>query len=200
MGAIDYRSVAVLLIDVQTGFLELCGDTRDPLIRKTERLLFLAELLDLPVVATKEVPLATKGELPGRIQAALPATARTFTKATFDCMSEPAIRAHLTQLGRETVVVAGGETDVCVLLSVLSLLDAGYLVHLMEDCLFTSTPAPEPAIARMRHAGAAPSSVKTLGFELTRTVDRSAWPASWVQKLAEQPHLFPAPDDLSADQ
>ena len=102
----------------------------------------------------------------------------------------------MAALGRRTVAVAGSETDVCVLFTVLGLLRNGYRVLLLEDCLFTSEPDPGAALARMRAAGAIPCTFKTLAYELTSTVDRSAWPATWVERLAAHPDWFRPPEDL----
>ena len=62
--------------------------------------------------------------------------------------------------------MAGAETDVCILQSVLGLLREGYEVYLLEDCLFSSESAPEPAIARMRQAGARPCTYKSFYYEV----------------------------------
>ena len=48
----------------------------------------------------------------------------------------------------------------------------------------------------MYAAGATPTTVKTLSYQLTETVDRAAWPARWRERLAARPELFPPPEDL----
>lgn len=194
-----HEDLVVLLVDAQHGFLDvMCGD-RARLEARLVRLARLAHWLDLPVAATHESPRAAKGDLPDALQAALGEGTERIRKTTFDAMAEPALPALLGRLGRSTVAVAGAETDVCVLLTVQGLLAAGYRVHLLEDCLFTSTPDPSAALARMRAAGAVPTTLKTLLFELTATVDREAWPAPWRERLKADPMLFPEPDDLAPE-
>ena len=193
-----HEDLALLLIDVQAGFLEL-GSGSEALVERLVRLMHVAELLALPVIATREVPIEAKGDLPKALAEALPAHALLLTKATFNALGEPTVRRALTSLGRKTVAVAGGETDVCVVLTVLALREAGYEVFLLEDCLFTATEDPGAAVARMRTAGAVPTTLKTLAFELTETVDRTRWPEAWRERLAERPHLFPPPEDLAPD-
>ncbi len=68
------------------------------------------------------------------------------------------------------IAVAGGETDDCVLQSVLELIETGQQVFLLEDALFSSEPNVGPAIRRMESAGAIPATVKTLNNELRRSV------------------------------
>lgn len=188
----------VLLVDVQPAFLAVMHGDAEPVLARIEGLLRLARLADLPVFATLERPVGAKGALPERVEAAMPESARRFEKSTFDCMGEPAIRAALASSGWGTVALAGAETDVCVLQSVLGLLSAGYDVRLLEDCVFTSDVDPGAALRRMERAGAIPCTFKSFAYEVTATVDRARWPEAWRQRLAADPGLFPPPEDLPA--
>ena len=125
-----------------------------------------AKMVSMPVIATFE---QGKGELPEGLE--LPPQTQRFEKTHFDANRVPAIRETLA--GHKSWAVAGAETDVCVLQSVLGLLGHDHEVRLLEDCLFTSEANPEPAIARMRAAGAIPCTFKTLAYEIIGTVDRS---------------------------
>ncbi len=183
---------AVLLVDAQTHFLEMMHGAQEPVLARMERLVRFAELLDLPVVVTLEHPVEEKGGLPERLESALPKTTRRFVKTSFDCMAEEPIRKALD---RPCVAVAGGETDVCILQSVLALLDAGYRVFLLEDCLFSSEPDVGPALRRMEAAGALPATFKSFAYELLAKVE-AAWPEKWRERLAQRPELFPPPEDL----
>ena len=78
--------------------------------------------------------------------------------------------ADIAGMARSQIAVAGGETDVCVLQSVLGLLALGKQVFLLEDALFSSERHVGPALRRMAAAGAIPSTVKTLNYELRRSV------------------------------
>ncbi|MFQ5844329.1 MAG: isochorismatase family protein [Planctomycetota bacterium] len=192
MGCALHRDTAVLLVDAQTYFLERMHGAKEPVLARLERLLMLCDMLDLPVIATLEEPVETKGGLPERLQSAMPAGARCFVKASFDSLADEPVRTALAGLGRRHVAVAGAETDVCVLQSVLALLATDYRVFLLEDCLFSSEADPRPTLERMVRAGAAPCTFKTLAYELTGTVDSRRWPGAW----RERSHLFPPPEEL----
>lgn len=143
----------------------MAGET-EVLMSRLEFLLALATVYDLPLVATFEQPVEQKGWLPQRLEPFFPAHGLKRTKQTFNCCGEPGIVATVAGLGRKQLAVAGGETDVCVLQSVLGLLREGYDVFLLEDVLFSSEPHVGPALRRMERAGAIPSTVKTLNYEL----------------------------------
>lgn len=168
---VDAGDLAIVVIDVQPYFLDgwMAGES-EPLFARLEFLLALATVYDLPLLATFEQPIATKGWLPERLEPFFPAHGQRFTKQTFNCCGEPSIVAAIDGLGKGQLAVAGGETDVCVLQSVLGLIGAGKQVFLLEDALFSSEPHVGPAIRRMEAAGAIPATVKTLNYELRRSV------------------------------
>ena len=168
---VDPRDLAIAVIDVQPYFLEgwMAGDV-EPLLARLEFLFALAKVYELPLLATFEQPIETKGWLPERLEPFFPAHGLKHTKETFNCCSEVTIQAAIAALDRGQIAVAGGETDVCVLQSVLGLIAAGKQVFLLEDVLFSSEPHVGPAIRRMEAAGAIPSTVKTLNYELRRSV------------------------------
>jgi nicotinamidase-related amidase len=167
----DPRDLAIVVIDVQPYFLDgWMAGASEPLLARLEFLLALATVYDLPLLATFEEPVAKKGWLPERLEPFFPAHGQRHRKQTFNCCGETPIRDAVAGLGREQIAVAGGETDVCVLQSVLGLIELGKQVFLLEDALFSSEPHVGPAIRRMETAGAVPSTVKTLNYELRHSV------------------------------
>lgn len=164
---VSANDLAIIVIDVQPYFLEgwMAGET-ESLMARLEFLLALATVYELPLLATFEQPVEHKGWLPECLAPFFPAHGLKYTKQTFNCCGEPEIVAAIASLGRRQVAVAGCETDVCVLQSVLGLLREGYEVFLLEDVVFSSEPHTGPALRRMERAGAIPSTVKTLNYEL----------------------------------
>ena len=99
-------------------------------------------------------------------------------------------RDHLGRLKKTQAIVAGCETDVCVLESCLGLLGLGYEVYVVEDLLFSSARNAEAAIARMRQEGAVFLSYKSLFYELIEAVES----ARSAEKMLAA--FGPFPDDL----
>jgi nicotinamidase-related amidase len=198
---VDPARAILILIDVQPLFLEMMAGEREPLLIRLAHLLKLAAWFDLPVLATFEHPTEAKGWLPDRLESVFPASGQRYVKRTYDLTAEPEIAAALTAQPRRQAVVAGAETDVCVLQSVLGLLRLGFRVFLLEDCLLTSEPHAEPALRRMEQAGATPLTYKTLHYELKRTVDApspsDAWNAA-ARETGRSSERFLEPEDLPA--
>lgn len=175
MTRIDRNRLAVVLIDVQPYFLDAMYGDPQPLLMRLEQLLIVANWFELPVIATTEEPLERKGPLPDPLRSLLPANGRLFSKQTYDLCKEPAIASAIDRVGCDQFAVAGCETDVCVLQSVLGLLDREVDVFLLEDCLFSGEPRPGPAVRRMEQAGAIPCSYKSLFYELCETEEPNRW-------------------------
>ena len=155
----------------------------EPVMQRIEELLVLADVAQFPLVATFEDSPEWNGWLPERLEEVFPEHGRRLVKKTFDCCREPEIRAAIEALGVEQIVLAGAETDVCVLQSALGLLEMGYEVFLVVDAIFSNEANVEPALARMRQAGAVPLTYKTLFYEIDRSVAPDSMPAEWRERM-----------------
>ncbi len=199
-------TIGILVIDVQPAFVDLAfpggGPRLDALMLRLEHLLMLADWLDLPTIATFETPTSENGELPDRLDRVFPTTGRKYVKNFFGSLSETVIEAAVRQVDVRQWAVAGAETDVCVLQSTLGLLEAGYQVFLLEDCLFTTEPHPGPAMRRMYQAGAVSTTLKTMAYELVQRADQIPWyPEYWAPTYQPEkpfPTEFIAPEDWPA--
>jgi len=178
---VDPSSVGVLFVDVQPVFLDWMHGSKEPLLVRFERLLMLADWLKLPLIATFEHPVETKGWLPERLEKVFPAHGQRFVKKTFNCCSETSIVEAIKGVGIRQMAVAGCETDVCILQSTLGLMNMGLQIFLLEDCVFTSEHHARPALDRMYGAGVIPSTLKSFFYELMRTVEE-ALPAEWESR------------------
>jgi nicotinamidase-related amidase len=182
-----------IIVDLQQHFLaQLDEPLRANIEASTANLVRLLGYFRIPIVATRERPLAGKGALPRAIERRLRGydLAETFEKDFFDLTKETAIRDHIAGLQKTQMIVAGCETDVCVLQSCLGLRNLGYQVYLVEDLLFSSSRNVDAAIARMRAEGAVPLTYKSLTYELLEAVEESRH----RKDIAERFGSFP--DDL----
>ncbi len=64
---------------------------------------------------------------------------------------DPSFQALLRTRGVDTLIVSGGETDVCVLASVLGAVDHGYRVVLVTDALCSSSDRAHDAMLTLYH-------------------------------------------------
>jgi nicotinamidase-related amidase len=180
-----------VIIDVQEFFL-LQADKRlrSKIKTNTKNFARLLGYFRVPIVATLERPVDQKGSLPKEIDTHLSDLAKKFEKDLFDLTSEKTIRDYLGRLKKKQVIVAGCETDVCVLQSCLGLLSLGYEVYVVEELLFSSSHNVDSAVARMKAEGAIFLTYKSLYYELIEAVEGSRH----TEKILET--FGPFPDDL----
>jgi nicotinamidase-related amidase len=72
-------------------------------------------------------------------------------KAHYSPFHEPRFHQALARLQADTLVISGGETDVCVLAAVMGAVDAGYRVILAADALCSVSDESHDAI--LQHFG-----------------------------------------------
>jgi nicotinamidase-related amidase len=180
-----------VIIDVQEFFLsQVDRSRRSGVETNTKNFARLLGYFEVPIVVTMERPVDRKGPLPPEIEHVLGGHAKTFEKDFFDLTREKEIRDHLGRLNKRQVVVAGCETDVCVLQSCLGLLDLGYEVYLVEELLFSASRNVDASIARLRGEGAIVLTYKSLFYELMMTVGE-------CRKNRETLATFGCPDGIA---
>jgi len=161
-----------VIIDLQGFFLSQVGKRFGSRIKtNTGNLVRLLNYFRIPIVVTLERPVDFKGPLPREIGKHLGDSAQTFEKDFFDLCKETRIKGHLARLKKRQVIVAGCETDVCVMQSCLGLLSLGYEVYVMEEMIFSSSRNVEAPIARMTSEGVIFSTYKSLFYELIEAVE-----------------------------
>jgi nicotinamidase-related amidase len=93
-------------------------------------------------------------------------------KITFSCCGDEKFLANLEKFSRPMIVVAGLETQICVLQTVLDLLDRGHQVIVLKDAVVSSSKLKwENGIDLMKEAGAHILNTETLLFYLLKRAD-----------------------------
>jgi nicotinamidase-related amidase len=163
----------LVVVDTQPGFLDkLTEGDASAVADRIRWLCRLADWLGVPVVVTEEEP-ERNGETAGPVAQALPAGTVRHTKPAFDLAACPAILADVLRPGRDSAVLCGLETDVCVAQSALGLLEAGQRVVVVEDAVAAPGSAHAQGLARLSRAGVELIGVKGLGYEWLGTVERA---------------------------
>ena len=130
------RDEAVLVVvDVQE---KLCRAMDEKILhRLTGNIGVLQEAageLGFPVIATEQYVKGLGETLPALRKHLKDAP---LEKMSFSCCGDNAFLDRLKELKRKQIIITGMETHVCVLQTVLELLDAGYIVHLVRDAVMS---------------------------------------------------------------
>ncbi len=164
---IDPAKAALVVIDVQ----EKLAPAMNPklYVRLKENLPLLIEgckTVGVPVIASEQYPKGLGATLP-LYQAATEETC--VAKTAFSCCGEEDFVTALKKTGATQVIVTGMETHVCVLQTVLDLLDQGLTVHLVSDAVASRFLSDySNALSLATQAGAVVTTLETVLFQLIK--------------------------------
>ena len=158
---------ALLVIDVQERINAVMADQSH--LPRIEVLAEACKGLNVPVIGSEQYPQGLGSTVPS-LATALGETPPA--KLTFSCFRDHDLRTTIDTSGRTQFVITGIETHVCVLQTVIDLLDAGHQVHVPHDAVNSRRPADkEWALHRMAAAGAVITSTESALFELVERCD-----------------------------
>jgi len=168
----------LLVVDVQDKLLKAVPTAAD-LVRNAGFLLDVANLLGVPSLATEQYP---KGLGPTTEAILARLKSKVMIKTAFSCCGAEGFLTEVRSFNRGTVVVVGMESHVCVLQTVLDLLEAGFAVHLPIDAVASRSGLDkDAALRRLDKAGAVLTTVETVAFEWLRDAAHPSFKA--VSKL-----------------
>jgi nicotinamidase-related amidase len=164
---LDASRTGLLVVDVQEAFRNVI----DKFDRLAARISIASRgflILERPVFVTEQYPKGL-GRTAGEIREVLPPDFVYIEKTAFSSCGASQLMERFERTGVRQIVVAGLEAHVCVNQTVHDLLDSGYDVHILTDCIASrSTKDRKAALAKMIGSGAIQSSVEMALFELMR--------------------------------
>ena len=156
----------LVVIDCQTKLMPAINNT-DVLEETVAKLAKGIRVLGVPAVVTQQY---TKGLGPTTdlICEAL-GDFGPVEKTTFSAMGCPEFAEAMKAAGRKNVIMTGTETHICVQQTTLELLDAGYNVYLVQDCVGSRKDNDkDTACQRMAAAGAVVTTYEAVLYELLK--------------------------------
>ncbi len=158
---------ALVVIDVQEPFARAMQD-RAALAKNITTLVRIAKIVGAPVFVTEQYPEKLGPTVP-EIRLALEETGvyQPLGKLAFSCCAADGFVERIYQAKRDTLLLTGMETHVCVQQTALEALSLGYKVHVVSDAV-TSRRREDWTLAleKLRHAGAIISGTEMAAYEL----------------------------------
>ena len=164
-----------LIIDIQEKLFPVIAEN-EALLRRCKILLEGLKILDIPTVFTQQYTKGLGPTLP-EITSMYP-DFRFIEKSSFSCLDDPEYHSLLEQSGRNTVIIAGIESHVCVLQTAVDLQEHGYFPVVISDCISSrSLSEKHIALNRFTSEGIRISTAESVLFELTRYSDAAEFKA-----------------------
>ena len=165
MLTIDGQASTVLLIDFQTKLMPAIDDAAAT-VMNARRLIDAAAILGVPTLFTEQ----NAQRLGPTVSDLAPDPSLIIHKMTFDACPAPDFFPRLSE--GHAIVVAGWEAHVCVLQTVLGLLETGRHVFVVRDAIGSRrVESKETAVERMAWHGAEIVTAEMVVFEWLKTAE-----------------------------
>lgn len=126
----DEKNTTVICIDIQEKLVNMLQNS-ETVEKKTSILMKTASILNLDTIITEQYP---KG-LGATIESIKGIKAfTTIEKTTFSALKTPEFYEEFKRLKNKNILIFGIETHICVLQSVIDLLENNYNVFVISDC------------------------------------------------------------------
>lgn len=159
MPLIDPTRALLLVIDVQIRLMPAIADGAG-VIANAGRLAAAARLLDVPALFTEQ----NAGGLGATVPELVPEPGAAFPKMSFGATQAPGFLDRLPD--DRDLVVTGCEAHICVLQTVLGLLEGGRRAYVVADAVGSRRPeSRDAALARMAAHGAEIVTTEMVVFE-----------------------------------
>lgn len=162
-GLVERGDCVLAVIDIQEKLLNVMNE-KESVLANSLKLVRFANIVGLPVVVTEQEKL-------GPTVPALADEIREFEpimKLDFDATQVPAFMKAVSDLDRETVVLCGIESHICVTQTALSLLQF-FRVHVVADAVGSRTSENKAiALQRMSDYGATITTTEMFFYEVLK--------------------------------
>lgn len=171
---IDPDDAAMLLIDHQSGLFQTVKDMEFTVLRlHAAALAKMATLAKLPVITTASVPQGPNGPLIPEIHQNAPHAKYVARRGEINAWDNPDFVAAVKETNRNTLIIAGTITSVCMAFPAIAAVHEGYKVFAVIDASGTYTKmAQEVTLARIVQAGVIPVDTGAVASHLQRTWNR----------------------------
>src|SRR5271167_1354021 len=172
---LDADRCALLVVDIQEKLLPPIFQ-KDQLVRNSQLLIRAADVLKIPAILSTQYAKGLGKTVP-EIASLLPET-EAIDKDRFSCFGSDSFCTLLKRLpgNRNTLLLCGMESHICVMQTALAALREGYLVHVASDAVSSRVEWNwKIGLERMRAAGAVISSTEMMIYELMRASSSPAF-------------------------
>lgn len=170
---IEVNQAQALAIDIQKKLFPHMYE-KDIFLQKTLKLIQGLKLLHVPCILNEQYPKGL-GQTIEPIRNLLKDEI-AHEKVTFSCCKTDETLQCIKDNNKKFVIVFGIEAHVCVLQSVIDLIEIGFIPILVVDCISSrNLEDKEIAIQRMQNEGAILSTYESLLFELCMSAKNSVF-------------------------
>ena len=161
----------LVIIDVQEKLFRFMNE-KEMLVQNLQKLIRGALILGIPIILTEQYPNGL-GPTITEVAELMP-TVNHIPKFSFSCCGEGRFLQEVHTLNRKHIIIAGIETHVCVYQTAADLVNLGYQVQVVADCVSSRTSFNTTiALERLKSEGVILTSTEMVLFELLKTAENT---------------------------
>lgn len=161
------NNVAAVCIDIQEKLFPYMQNAYE-FQNRSMKLIKGLKTLNIPVIVTEQY-VKGLGETISPVKKALGDSYKPLEKSAFSIADDDAVMHEISNATNREVILFGMESHVCVLQSVIDLLELNYLPVVVEDCVSSRFENDKNiAFDRVRKEGAVITTYESILFELLR--------------------------------
>lgn len=126
-----HQAVALLIVDMQESIMKVI-DSADSLLNRCCFAVEAAQLLEIPVLFTEQVPEKLGPQHPELAKLAPPNT--VYSKSSFSSIKASGLLDYLKNHNIEHLLIGGIETPICVYQTVIDSMENNFSVTILDDC------------------------------------------------------------------
>lgn len=164
MSLINKNNSLLLIIDVQEK-LSAIMNQRAKVISNIQKLVFVSEKLNLPILVTEQYPKGLGKTVPEIVENL--SKYEPIEKTTFSCCKDDKFMEKIKESCKKDIIVCGMESHVCVQQTSIELVDLGYRVYITGDAVCSRRKEDwKFSLHRIRAEGAVVTTTESIIFEL----------------------------------
>ncbi len=170
MDFISKENTSFVVVDVQERLMGAMPEgITETNLKNMKILLEAAKILGIPVTVTEQYPKGL-GPTVEEIRESIGEGFSPIEKVVFSCARSPEFETAIKDINRNSVLLCGVETHVCVLQTAIDMVNKGYTVYVPADAVISRRELDwEKGINLIEKAGAVVGTTETFLFQLLET-------------------------------
>jgi nicotinamidase-related amidase len=159
----------LIVVDIQEKLIRAMFE-KEKMLENVMKLIKGILLFDIPILITEQYPRGL-GQTVSEIASLIP-DYKPIPKLSFSCCDNQQFMQALSQSGKTQILLIGIETHVCVYQTAIDLINLGYQVNVVTDCVSSRTKENiHLALHRMEIESAKLTGVEMALFELLKIAE-----------------------------
>jgi nicotinamidase-related amidase len=172
---LSIENTALVIIDIQEKLFRVMNE-KERMLDNTRKLIQGSRVLGIPVLLTEQYPKGLGRTVPEIKELILEIA--PIEKLSFSCCGDSSFIEALKGMNRKQMLISGIETHVCVYQTAADLINTGYEVQVVADCVSSrNRENRDVALQKMRDMGIGVTTMEMALFELLKTADSDKFKA-----------------------